>query len=47
MYAVMAVFLIAHIPQKLWGILSKLGFHEVVQRLQDWLLAFFSAGYLS
>ena len=47
MYAVMATFLVAHIPQKLLAILRKLGLVEVVQRLQEWLLAFFTAGYLS
>ena len=46
-YVVIAIFLVAHIPQKLWAILEKLGLLEVVQRLQEWLFAFFSAEYLS
>lgn len=47
MYAIMAAFLLVHIPQTLWTILYKLGLAEIVQRLQERLLAFFKAGYLS
>ena len=47
MYAVMVVFLVGHIPQELWAILHKIGLVEVVQRLEEWLLTFLTAGYLS
>lgn len=47
MGAVLLLFVILFWPPSFWGLAQGLGISDLVQKLQAWIMLFFTAGYLS